>query len=150
VCRIVASDAAAVELSAAGEADATGTNVNAAVVPEIVRTDQLRLLVWPSAGFYHVGYNVRRAPLSNPRFRRVLARLLDKESIVRDAFHGYATPAASPLATTEWLASDLEWVDRDPVLPFLGTNARLNVDRARTEFERAGYRYSENGRLIER
>lgn len=148
--RIVPSDAAAVELIAAGEVDATGTDVGAGAVPRIGRSPALRLRVSDSTAFYHLGFNTRRAPLSNPRFRRAVARLVDRDALVRDVFHGYATPATNPLADSEWSAPGLEWTGTDPVLPFIGTNNRLHAGRAREVFERAGYRYDGDGRLLRR
>jgi len=104
-----------------------------------------------AGGFYHVGYNARRAPLSNPRFRAVLASLLDKETLVDEAFSGYAEPAASPLAAaSEWVPEDLRWDDRetDPVYPFVGESGSVDVERARDRLRDAGYRFDDEGRLL--
>lgn len=104
-----------------------------------------------SGGFYHIGYNTRRAPLSNPRFRRVLASLIDKQTLVDVAFDGYAEPAASPLAATpEWVPSDLRWEDRetDPVHPFVGESGSLDSETARNRLREVGYRFDEEGRLL--
>jgi peptide/nickel transport system substrate-binding protein len=63
-------------------------------------------------------------------------------------FEGYARPAVSLLAGTDWLPGDLRWNDHDPVTPFLGSAGELDVDRARAAFRDAGYRY-EGGTLVE-
>lgn len=148
--RIVPSDGAVVELLAAGELDATGGIVHAGAVPAAVRSDDVRLVVRQSRSFYHVGFNTRRGPLSNPHFRRAVSRLIDKERAVNDVFGGFATPLASPVVGSDWLAPSLGWEGRDPVLPFAGNAGRLDVDRARELFERAGYRYDGEGRLLRR
>ncbi|MFC7155091.1 ABC transporter substrate-binding protein [Halomarina halobia] len=148
VFRPVPSDSVAVELLAEGRADASASPLSSAVAPDIGRAAALSLIVHPSASFYHVGYNVRRAPLSNLRFRRAVARLLDRAHIVESVFDGYATPAVSPLATTDWLAPELTWDDEAPVLPFVGEDGELDVERARDLFVEAGFRYQE-GRLLQ-
>ena len=150
VFRIVPSDGAAIELIEAGEIDASGTVIHATAVPGALKAEKVGLTVRPSRSFYHVGFNTRRDALSNPRFRRAVARLLDKEHTVAKVFHGYAIPATSPLARSEWVAPDLEWQGDDPVVSFAGEDGRLDVEQARASFEDAGYRYDTSGRLLRR
>jgi peptide/nickel transport system substrate-binding protein len=147
------SDIAAVAAVADGLADATVSNLGPDAIPRIGREADARLVTGRSVEFYHVGYNVRRAPLSNPRFRAVLASLIDKETLVDEAFDGYARPAASPLAASpEWVPSDLTWDDRetDPVHPFVGESGSLDVERARDRLREVGYRFDDEGRLLSR
>jgi peptide/nickel transport system substrate-binding protein len=146
--RVVGSDVTAVESVASGWADVTGTGVGADTVPRIARTNAIELLVDRSRRFYLVGYNARRPPLTNPRFRHALARLVDKEYLLEEVLEGYGRPAASPLDGTRWLPADLEWDESDPVTPFLGERGELDADRAREMFRSIGYRY-DDGRLIE-
>lgn len=146
--QVVGSDSAALDLVASGDADVTGTTVGPSVVPRIGRERALDLLVDRSERFYMVGYNARRTPLTNPRFRNALAHLIDKQFITETVFGGYARPAVSPLDGTEWLPSDLEWTDEDPVTPFHGADGALDVEAAREQLRDAGYRY-EDGRLVE-
>ena len=148
---VMGSDVAAVQAVGDGRADATVSNLGPDSVPRIGREADARLVTGQSGGFYHVGYNTRRAPLSNPRFRTVLASLIDKQTLVGTAFDGYAEPAASPLAATpEWVPSDLLWEDRetDPVHPFIGEPGALDVETARDRLREAGYRFDEDGRLL--
>jgi peptide/nickel transport system substrate-binding protein len=147
------SDIAAVQAVGDGLADATASTLGPDAVPRIGREADARLVTGRSGGFYHVGYNARRAPLSNPRFRAVVASLIDKETLVDAAFSGYAEPAASPLAATpEWVPDDLRWEDRerDPVHPFVGESGSPDVERAREMLREAGYRFDEEGRLLSR
>jgi len=146
---VLPSGGAAVELVRDGDADATASAVMPADVPEVGRSEELDLTVTQSRTYYHVGYNVRRQPLGSPRFRRAVGRLLDKGYLVREVFERYGEPAASPLARHEALAPDLVWTDEDPELPFPGTNGKLDIDRAREAFREAGYRYSDDGDLLE-
>jgi peptide/nickel transport system substrate-binding protein len=146
--RVVGSDAPAVEMIADGEADVTATPVGADAAPRIARDDDLGLHVKRSESPYVLGYNARRTPLSNSRFRSTLAHLFDRSHLAEEVFEGYARPAVSLLAGTDWLPGDLRWNDHDPVTPFLGSDGELAVDRVRAAFRDAGYRY-ENGHLVE-
>lgn len=148
VFRIAPSSAVSLELIAAGEVHATGGLLDVRAVPGAIRSTDARLLVRPSHSFYHVGYNTRNGALSNPRFRRAVAQLIDKRHAAEEVFGGYAAPAASPLDRSGWLASNLDWTGRDPVLPFVGEDGRLDVERARRVFEEAGYRYNDDGHLM--
>ncbi len=145
VFQAVPSDDVAVQTIEAGDADVTATALGAGVLTKLERaaaTDSaVEVATDASPVFYHVGYNTRQAPLSNLRFRRAVARLLDREHVVESVFDGHATAAASPLATTDWLPDSLAWNGTDPVLPFPGEDGDLDVERARAEFVDAGYRY---------
>ncbi len=144
--RVVPSSDTALEFLEAGRADATASTLEPRLAPSVDGHADLDLVSDPSRSFYHLGFNVQRSPLVNPRFRRNVARLLDKETIVAEAFEGYAVPATSPLAVTEWSASDLA-ADDDPVLPFFGTDGELDAERAREAFREVGYRY-DDGKLV--
>ena len=153
VVEVVPSDVAAVQAVGDGRADATISNLGPDSVPRIGREADARLVSARSAAFYHVGYNARRSPLSNPRFRGVLAALVDKSVLVDDAFEGYAEAAASPLAASpEWVPETLRWGDdeTDPVYPFYGEDGEVDVEAARDDLREAGYRFNDDGELLAR
>ncbi|WP_254523460.1 ABC transporter substrate-binding protein [Natrinema caseinilyticum] len=135
-------------ISAVGNdiADVTSSSLESNVVDGIEMSETSRLLESPSWTFYFLGFNARKAPFSNPRFRLVIAQLLDKEWLVENVFHGKARPIATPV-TKQWVPESLEWDDGDPETPFLGTDGEVDVDAARSAFETAGFRYDEKGRL---
>ena len=151
---VVGSDVAAVQRVADGYVDGTASNLGPDAVPRIGREDDARLVGTRSAAFYYVGYNARRAPLSNPRFRGIVASLIDKTTLVDQAFAGYARPAASPLAASpEWVPDDLRWGDdrdRDPVYPFRGEDGAVDVKAVREALEEMGYRYNASDELLAR
>jgi peptide/nickel transport system substrate-binding protein len=146
---VVGSDETAVSMVANDGADVTGTAVGAATVPRIGRSGDLDLVIDRSSAPYIVGYNTRRRPLTNPRFRNTLAHLIDQQWVANDVFDGYAWPAASPLAGTDLVPGDLEWDEENPVTPFFGSDGRVDVERAREAFRDVGYEY-EDGTLVER
>jgi len=149
VVRVAGSDESAVELVASGGADATVSPLGPSVVPRIGRETGLRLLAAGSRAFYHVGYNTAEAPLSNTRFRQVVAGLIDKQRVVSDVFEGYAMPAASPMHGTDWLAPGLEWDGADPATPFFGERGDLDAASARATLADAGYQYRDGDLLTE-
>jgi len=146
--RVAPSDIAAVQRVGDGLADATTSNLGPDSVPRIGREADARLVSTRSGAFYHVGFNTRRGPLSNPRFRTTVARHVDESWLVSDTFQGYARPAATPLALTDWAAPALAWDGEDPAAPFLGTGGELDVTAARDAFREIGYRYNEDGELL--
>lgn len=148
--RVAPSAEAAVELVAIGEADATASGVGPHVVPTIGRQPETQLNVTPSRSFYHVGFNTRQEPLGNPRFRRAIARLLDKQFLAETVLNGYAVPGATPLHGTEWLPNDLRWESEDPSVPFVGYGGELDTTAARDLFREVGYQYDDDGRLLDR
>ncbi|MFC5277495.1 ABC transporter substrate-binding protein [Halorubrum rubrum] len=151
---VVGSDVEAVQWVADGHADGTVSNLGPDSVPRIGRESGVRLVSTRSAAFYYVGYNARRAPLSNPRFRGIVASLVDKATLVDDAFAGYAQPAGNPLAASpEWVPEDLRWDDErgeDPVYPFHGTDGSVDVEATRESLRDIGYRFDESDRLLAR
>lgn len=148
--RVVPSGGAAAKLVLNDEADGTATGVTASQVRNIGRSESVQLHVDASPSMYHVGFNVRKAPFSNVRFRRAVARLLDKSYLVDDVFGQYAEPAASPLAQHDSCAPRLRWNGTDPELPFPGEGGTLDVGKAKQAFRDAGYRYTNSGDLLQR
>ena len=141
------SSDAAVQLLESDDADATADGLGAAVVPRMARNDEISLTINRSSKFYHVGYNCRNAPLSDPHFRRVLARLLDRDWLVRESFGGFATATETPLHEA-WTPSELTW-DDDAELAFYGEEGEFDVEAAREAFREAGY-YYEDDQLVRR
>ncbi|ELY87665.1 family 5 extracellular solute-binding protein [Natrialba hulunbeirensis JCM 10989] len=140
----------AIELVESDSADVTLSTLESYVVDDVFEDDgevpETTILESPSWSFYHVGFNARKAPFSNPRFRRVVAQLLDKEHLVEEVFHGYAEPIATPVVE-QWVPDSLAWNGNDPETPFLGTDGDLDVAAAREAFEEAGLRYDDDGNL---
>lgn len=147
--QVAPSDAAAVSLVTEGTVDATGDPVHPKVLENVTGEEPIERLVADSRAFYHVGFNARREPFGNVRFRQALARLLDSKHVAETVFDGYAAPAATPLAGTPWEPPEFRWDGSDPVVPFAGTDGELDAPTARDAFREAGYTYdSDDGRLL--
>lgn len=144
---VAPSDDTAVEVLLNDNADASADGLQARVVPRIVRSDDVSLTVRRSDRFYHIGYNCRRAPTTDPNFRRAVAGHIDRRTIVTESLGGYGTPAQAPLRG-KWVPDGLQ-LNGPAAIPFLGTNGALDADAARETFREAGYRY-EGDELITR
>lgn len=146
--RVVPSDEAAVELLAAGELDATTATITPQAVPDIGQDPGLSLLVDRTTTPYHVGYNTGSEPFSNPHFRRLVSRLLDKRYVAEEILGGYGTPVSNPFEGTEWHPAGAGFDGADPEVPFLGEDGEVDVGRARAAFRDRGFEFDENDNLV--
>ena len=132
-----------------GDADVTASMLEAYSIDDIPDDPDITRLESASRTFYHLGFNTRKAPCSNPHFRRAVAQLIDKQWIVEEIFSGHADPLTVPVAD-EWVPVELQWDGEDPVTPFVGSDNSLNVEAARDAFEAAGYPYDDDGNMLRR
>lgn len=143
--KVVASDNMAVALATDDEIDATVSTLGPGIAPRVSRSPTVRLVGERSGQLYHVGFNARRPPVGNPRFRWALGRLVDRPFLAREIFDEYAVPVVGPLDYTPWAPPR-----QDEAPAFAGTAGELDVERAREAFTDAGYQYSEDGNLLMR
>ncbi len=61
-----------------------------------------RVLSCPSLNVCALGFNVRQAPYSDPRFRRAVSLALDRKALVAVAYHGLAAPAVHLVPPAAW------------------------------------------------
>lgn len=113
--------------------------VPAHAAPSVSRSDHASLEARPSNKFYMIGFNTTRAPCSDVVFRRLVGRLVDRTFVVALIFRGYATPADSPLAMTEFIPSDLQWEGESALGTFPGSSGILDQEEARSIFIEAGF-----------
>jgi len=99
----------------------------------------------PSWTFYFLGFNARNAPFSNPRFRRVLAQLVDKEwqskrcsTETRDPWQRRSSTSGFPRASSG---------TGRPRNAVPGGRREVNANAVQLAFEDAGFRYDEQDRL---
>jgi peptide/nickel transport system substrate-binding protein len=144
---VTPSHDAAVELLVNDEADASADGLQASVVPRIARSEGVSLTIRQADPYYHVGFNCRRAPMTDPRFRRITAQHIDRAFVVAESIEGYGLPSEAPLKG-EWTPQDLTW-SGEATLPFLGEDGQVDVEATRAAFREAGYQYEE-GQLVRR
>ena len=148
--RIAPSNVTAVALVEGGDLDGTATALDPRepIISAIGDAAEVSMLVEQSTSPYQIGYNAAKLPFSNPYFRRMLARLLDKRFVVDRALRGYGSPAAHPLDRTPWSPEALTFDGTDPEVPFFGEDGELDVEAAQAAFVERGYEFDEDGSLI--
>ncbi len=140
---VTPSSGAGVELVAGGDVDALGSPLREAL--DTARDDpQVSLAQDESWSWYLLGFNARRSYLSNPRFRRVVARLVDRGHVARSALSGRARPADAPPMPDRFVPSDLRWSGESAVGSFPGSEGSVETERARDLFRDIGYRYDDD------
>jgi len=137
------SSGAGVELVSGGEVDALGSPLTEAF--ESAREDpQVSLAGDESWSWYMLGFNARRSHLSNPRFRRVVAQLVDRSFVARSVLSGRARPADVPPMPDKFVPRDLRWNGESAVGPFPGSEGSVDQEAVRDLFRDIGYRYDDD------
>jgi len=140
------SSGAAVQLVSEGNADALGSPLNGSL--ERARDDpNVSLAQDESWSWYLLGFNTRQSHLSNPRFRRAVARLVDRAHVARTVLNGNARPANVPPIRDEYIPESLYWSGEHALGPFPGSDGDVDPEAARDLFREVGYRY-DDGTLV--
>ncbi|WP_276253671.1 ABC transporter substrate-binding protein [Halomontanus rarus] len=153
--RVTPNIGAAVNSLVEGNLDLVGTPLAPEEFQKIEDTEDVETLTSPTRSFYIVGYNLKHPELNNPRFRRVVSQLLDREYIVDDEtfFDGYAIePTAIDslvgLQPGRWNFPRTDAnAQTESTFEFPGTDGEVDESVARALFEDAGYRY-DDGELV--
>ncbi|WP_440765063.1 ABC transporter substrate-binding protein [Natronorubrum sp. DTA7] len=136
-----------------GDIDVTASEIPPGTVEDIRDAADVSTTMETTDAFYMVGFNSQHGELGNPNFRRVCARLIDREHVVSEIFAGFAqratrTPSLVGIRNGAWEYGD-EFADPDPdILEFPGTDGSLDTSRTRPLFQDIGYNY-DDGRLLE-
>lgn len=145
--RIVPNAGTVIEDLLAGDLDLLGSSLPPANVDAVSESPELVALETPSRSFYIVGFNARHPELSNPRFRRALSHLIDREHIVEEIFGGYAQSATTRSAIRGVSPATWAYPNYEGVPEFPGEDGEVDPDAARSLFREIGYRY-DDGDLI--
>lgn len=86
-------------------------------------------------GYTYVGYNLRREPFSDPRFRRALGMAIDTEAIIRYVLFDEGTRVTGPFANiSPWYNHDVSPLEYSP-------------EKAAALLAELGYRHDSQGHL---
>jgi len=150
---VAPSDNTVVELLRTGAVDATRGPLGTNILDQIDALAEGSVMASRSHAVYHLGYNTRSRPLRNPHFRRVIARLIDREAILTGVFDDNGAAVTDFLSAgrdeSPWLPDELQWDGEHPELPFFGADGSLDVRAAKAAFRELGYAYSTEGELID-
>ncbi len=94
-------DSTRIVMMRTGEADLFYDPANR-VVPELAGIPDTRALHTPFEEFWYLDFNLKRPPLDDLRLRRAIVMAVDRQSIIRDLLHGYATIANGDQPPFSW------------------------------------------------
>jgi peptide/nickel transport system substrate-binding protein len=144
--RVVRDRNVAFELYRRGELDVmwrlpAGRLDEALADPRLARH---RVLEWTPRAYYFIVWNTRKGPLGDPRVRRALTLLTDRERFLRAAFTGHARPVSGPYA----LGSP-SYDDAIRPLPFDPKAARTLLDQAGVKHLKITFLLTAGSRTVE-
>lgn len=92
-----------------GEIDFLWWTIQPGYLAGLKEDENIRVYVSDKSALYYMGFNVRKAPFSDPALRQAAAFVIDKEFIVNRILQGYASPMDSIIPTENkyWHAPDL-------------------------------------------
>lgn len=143
--RVTANPGTAIAAVGDGEIDVIATSLSPSALAE-ADGEEVSILETPTESIYVVGYNIRHPELTNPQFRRLCSRLVDRAHVVEDPefFDGHAEEPTTVselygLLGEEWspLMADLE-------MGFPGEDGAADPETVRDLFVEAGYRYDDD------
>lgn len=144
VYRIVPDRAQAIAQLRAGALDLL-SHVPTADAEALARGGPFRSIAYDAPTFTAVTWNCRRGALGDPRVRRALTMLLDREAVVREIFRGKARVQSGPWPPGD-PASDPEVMP----WPFDPGRARALLDEARATGLRVTLSYPQGSTAVER
>lgn len=120
-----------------GEIDFTAWRLEPGQIPLAESEDNLTVVSVPDFGYYHLTYNLQRAPFDDRAARRALTYAVNQERLVNVLLDGRGEIGSSVVAPVNafWHNPFTETFDYD-------------LDKARAELEEAGYTWDADGRIL--
>jgi peptide/nickel transport system substrate-binding protein len=102
------SDAAILALKM-GEIDMFWWGIQPGYIPELEKEKNIQLYVGEKSGLYFLGFNLRKKPFDDVRFRQAVATLIDKDFILERVLQRYAEKMSSivPPGNKLWYCPDV-------------------------------------------
>lgn len=120
-----------------GQIDMTAWRMEPGQIPLAEALDHVTVVSVPDFGYFHMTYNLRRAPLDDVAVRRALTLATDRERMVNVLLDGRGEVGSTVIAPVNAF-----W--HNPFTETLG----FDMDAARAELEAAGYSWDAEGRLV--
>ncbi len=134
--RIVPNPSVSLQMLLSGEVDA-GT-VSAGDFDKAKVSDKLSLYQWDpaAAAWDYVGFNLRRAPLSDVEFRHALSYATPRDLIAQKVFNNLSKLTYSTFPPTSWVYNpNVSKYD-------------YNLETAKATLDKAGYKLDSNGKRL--
>ena len=120
-----------------GQIDMTAWRMEPGQIPLAEANDDLVVVSVPDFGYYHMTYNLRRAPFDDVAVRRALAMATDRQRMVNVLLDGRGEVGSSVVAPVNAFWHN-PFTERFP----------YDLDAARAELEAAGYTWNADGRIV--
>ena len=119
-----------------GQIDMTAWRMEPGQIPLAEGNEALNVVSVPDFGYFHMTYNLRRAPFDDRAVRRALTMAMDRERMVNVLLDGRGEVGTTVVAPVNafWHNAFVERFEYD-------------LEAARAELEAAGYSWDSNGRL---
>lgn len=72
-----------------GDIDLLWKGLSHDLMENLIQDPNIKLLMTLDSGYRYLGFNLRRDPMSDPAFRRALAYLIDKDSVIKRNLHDH-------------------------------------------------------------
>lgn len=132
-----------------GSIDFFWWGIQAGYIPDLIGDQNIRLFSNEKSAIYYLGFNLRKPPFNDLRFRRAAAMLIDKNFIMRRILQGYALEmhAVIPPGNTAWHLSE------DPGYGS-GLDREARIRKAHRILQEGGYTWrqapvDEKGRVVQ-
>lgn len=103
---IIGDNTARAQAFEAGDLDFIQSPLSPQDVRRLQRNDRFANLIGSGVGVTYLNFNTGDPALADPRVRRALARLVDRQTIVEQIYQGTDTVASSILMPSSWAFSD--------------------------------------------
>ena len=119
-----------------GQIDMTAWRMEPGQIPLAEGNEALNVVSVPDFGYYHMTFNLRRAPFDDRAMRRALTMAMDRERMVNVLLDGRGEVGTTVVAPVNafWHNAFVERFEYD-------------MEAARAELEAAGYSWDSDGRL---
>lgn len=96
--KIIAEQSTSTAALLSGELDIAGVSVDQA--PTVINNPEFQVYIWKERnGYIFVEYNMNKFPFDDLAVRKAVAYAVDRDSIVKSAWNGYATVDLLPIPT---------------------------------------------------
>lgn len=140
IFKIIREDEKAVDALLSGEIDAITWPIPVHLIPKITGENHIRIEKYLEPGFFTLAFNLRKSPMDDLAFRKVVVYCTPKRKIVKELLGGHAIELHNPVfdfyKKTGWLASDIPKYEYSPI-------------KAKSILEQGGYRDYDNDGWIE-
>lgn len=131
-----------------GDIDVTAGSLPPSALESVTEEPGIEVVGGRTTSFYVIGYNHHHPQLGNPRFRRIVSRLVDREHLVSELLAGYADFPTGTNALVGIPPATGDGGRQSSIAQFPGSDGEIEPTQVRTMFEEIGYRY-ENDTLLE-